>query len=268
MNETIDLINNRKSLRVYKKKEIERDKVDRIINGAMRAPTAGNMMLYSILEVDDPEKKRRLVKTCDNQPFIAKASLVLIFLADIQRWYDYYAACDVPRFCKENDIPIIRPRESDLMLCCCDALVAAQNAVVAAESLGIGSCYIGDIMENIEIHREMFSLPPLVFPVIMVCFGYPNETHFEKKPTDRFPRKFIHFKGKYKRFGAEDFDEMFKEKLETQFRKGKFLRNAGNIGQHFYLKKTSAAFSAEMRRSVRKAMDDWVGRLPSSFEEP
>ncbi len=266
MNATIDLIDNRKSLRVFQERAIQRSEVDRIIAGAMRAPTAGNMMLYSILEVDRQADKDRLVKTCDNQPFIAKAPLVLIFLADMQRWYDYYAACGVPRFCRENDLSPVGPQESDLMLCSCDALVAAQNAVITAEALGIGSCYIGDIMENIEIHREMFALPPLVFPTIMVCFGYYGDKHRQKPSTVRFPQQSVHFKDHYRRLSPSDFDEMMRERLATQFKAGKFHKNARNLGQHFYLKKTGAAFSAEMRRSVKKALSDWVDHLPESFK--
>jgi FMN reductase (NADPH)/FMN reductase [NAD(P)H] len=61
---------------------------DEILRAALRAPTAGNMMLYTILHVSDPAAKATLARTCDNQPFIATAPLVLLFLADYQRWYD------------------------------------------------------------------------------------------------------------------------------------------------------------------------------------
>ncbi len=92
MNETIAVIQNRRSVRAFQDKPIGRDMVDLIINSAMRAPTAGNMMLYSIIEVDDQAMKERLVQSCDNQPFIAKAPLVLLFLADYQRWFDFFIA--------------------------------------------------------------------------------------------------------------------------------------------------------------------------------
>ena len=88
---------------------------------------------------------------CDNQPFIARAPLVLLFLADYQRWFDYYMLSGVEDLCRRRGEPLRKPQEGDLFLACNDALIAAQTAVVAAESLGIGSCYIGDIMENYEI---------------------------------------------------------------------------------------------------------------------
>jgi nitroreductase len=256
MNETIKLINNRKSLRVYADKPVTKENIDTIIQGAMRAPTAGNMMLYTILEVGKQEDKDRLSETCDHQPFIGKAPLVLIFLADMQRWEDYYRASNVPEFCEANNKSFASLQESDLMLACCDALIAAQNATVVAESIGIGSCYIGDIMENIETHREMFNLPDHVFPVTMLCFGYFKESYLTQSPRPRFDQKFIHFKDQYQRISSEGFKEMF-DHLERDSNI-KFLENAENFAQHHYLRKTGADFSEEMRRSVKVVLRDWI----------
>ena len=187
INEVLKVINNRCSVRAYKPEPLSQKEIDTIIYGAMRAPTAGNMMHYSILEVKNQEMKERLVKTCDNQPHIAKAPLVLIFLADVQRWQDYYRISGVPEKCKDLNQIYRTPAESDLLLACCDALIAAQNAVITAESMGIGSCYIADIMENIEIHREMFNLPKWVFPIAMLCFGYPKQDPLKRILISRFP---------------------------------------------------------------------------------
>ncbi|MBW2514762.1 MAG: nitroreductase family protein, partial [Deltaproteobacteria bacterium] len=73
MNDTIELLSARKSVRAYEPKEISQEAKNTIFAATLRAPTAGNMMLYSIIEVKDPHAKEQLVKTCDNQPFIAKA---------------------------------------------------------------------------------------------------------------------------------------------------------------------------------------------------
>ena len=130
----------------------------------MRAATAGNMMLYSMIEVSDQDLKDRLAVSCDNQPFIAKAPLVVLFVADYQRMFDYYLAFGADEWAEKQGREFRRPQEGDLMLAVNDALIAAQSMVTAAESLGIGSCYIGDIMERYEEHREMFNLPEYTFP--------------------------------------------------------------------------------------------------------
>ena len=77
----------RKSTRVFLEKPITKEAQEIILGAAMQAPTAGNQMLYTILQITDQNLKERLAETCDHQPFIAKAPLVLVFLADFQRWY-------------------------------------------------------------------------------------------------------------------------------------------------------------------------------------
>jgi len=252
-NQTIELIKNRRTIRTYDPKPLTQDEIDAIVQGAMRAPTAGNMMFYSIIQVTNQKLKDRLVVTCDNQPHIAKAPLVLLFLADMQRWWDYFKVCKVEQLCQEMGKDFQTPQESDLLLACCDALIAAQNAVIAAEALGIGSCYIGDIMENYEIHREMFDLPKWAFPITLLCFGYPKGDKNKIPLTSRFPQKFIHFTNKYLRLSEQNFTEMLKND-----RRGMHIKDAQNMGQNLYLTKLGADYSLEMRRSVKVAIKEWI----------
>jgi len=252
LNETIDLINNRRSLRSYDKRLISEENKNLIINSAMRSPTAGNMMLYSIIEVADQGIKDKLVKSCDNQPFIAKAPFVLLFLADYQRWMDYFTACDINSYQKDENLPNRTPEEGDFLLACCDALIAAQTAVIAAESIGIGSCYIGDIMENYEFHKDLFNLPKYTFPITLLCFGYPKQKSYNKELKPRFSQQYIHFKNEYKRFNNDDFEEMYKMRELNHYK-----ANAVNFGQHMYSKKFVADFTVEMNRSVKKAIKEW-----------
>jgi nitroreductase len=257
MNSTIKYILNRRSVRAYLKKPIPQKTKDTIIKATLRAPTAGNLMLYSVVEVNDKAKKETLVKSCDNQPFIAKAPWVLLFLADCQRWQDYLELCEVDSFALENNLPLVKPTAGNLMLACCDALIAAQSAVIAAESLGIGSCYIGDIMENYEQHRELFNLPPYVFPITMLCFGYPTENQKNRALTSRFDAKYIVSEDTYKRLTADDFDKMFKEEHANSFKGRPEIDGAKNIGQYIYRQKFSSDYMLEMDRSVRKMLEVW-----------
>jgi len=209
-------------------------------------------MLYSIIEVEDQEIKDKLVKSWDDQPFIAKAPLVLLFLADYQRWVDYFDHCNTALYCNKEKLSYRTPQEGDLLLACCDALIAAQTAVIAAESLGIGSCYIGDIMENYEFHKDLFNLPKYTFPITLLCFGYPKDKILNKALTPRFAQKYIHFKNAYKSLNNIDFEEMYKTRELKHYD-----ANAVNFGQHMYSKKFVADFTIEMTRSVRKAIQEW-----------
>ena len=257
MNPVIDVMMKRKSVRAYEPKEIETEVKAEILKATLRAPTAGNMMLYSIVDVTDQAIKDKLAVTCDHQPFIARAPMVWLFLADYQRWFDYFIASDVEALCGQKKVAMRKPEQGDLFLACCDALIAAQNAVIAAESFGIGSCYIGDIMEQYETHRELFNLPQYTFPICLVCFGYPTQQQMDRSYTTRFDQKFIVFENQYRRLDREGFDEMFREP-ESRISKDKPKDDIVNFGQAMYMRKFSADFTVEMNRSVRMILKEWM----------
>ncbi len=232
MTETIRELNNRKSTRAFLDREIPKEVKDAIINAACQAPTAGNQQLYTIIDVTDRKIKERLVETCDNQPFIADAKMVLIFCADCKKWYDAfkYAGCE-PRL----------PGVGDLLLAVSDANIAAENAVTAAESLGIGSCYIGDIMENCEEQRKLLNLPEYVFPAAMLVFGYPTEQQKERsKPRRADTRHIVHENG-YREMNADELRELFSIRSEKPYE---------DYMKAFCERKYNSDFSVEMSRSV------------------
>jgi len=257
MNPVIETLLKRKSIRAYEDRPIEPEIKAQILQAALRAPTAGNLMLYSIIDVTDQRIKDTLARTCDNQPFIARAPLVWVFLADYQRWYDYFLHCGVDEFCVRENRPMRKPQEGDLFLACCDALIAAQNAVIAAESFGLGSCYIGDIIEQYETHKELLNLPQSVFPICMLVFGYPTEQQKNHAMTPRFDEKFIVFENGYRRLNPPEFDEMFAER-ESRLPKGSAMEGIANFGQATYLRKFDSDFAFEMNRSAREWLKGWM----------
>lgn len=258
MNPTLELLNRRRSLRAYGDRPVTAEEKAAILQGVFRAPTAGAMQLYSIIEVADQAIKERLVETCDHQPFIAKAPLVLLFLADYQRWWDVYHFCGAPERARELGRTTRPLQVGDLMLACCDALIAAQTAVIAAESLGIGSCYIGDILENYEIHRELFDLPPYALPVALLCFGHPVSDRPAANPSPRFPAEYVVHTNRYRRLEAGDVEPLHRPWIERmQASGGKFFEGADNFGQSNYLRKFIDDFSFEMSRSVAAMLKTW-----------
>jgi nitroreductase len=90
MQTNLDVLLERKSVRAYEDRPIPPAVRAQVLAATLRAPTAGNMMLYTILDVTDQRLKDRLAVTCDNQPFIAKAPMVWLFLADYQRWKEFH----------------------------------------------------------------------------------------------------------------------------------------------------------------------------------
>jgi len=257
MNDTLKLLNNRRSIRLYTKEPLSDDERQQILQATMRAPTAGNMMLYTIIEVTDQKIKDTLSKTCDDQPFIATAPWVLVFLADYQRWYDYFKFSGVETKCAERQVEFRRPQEGDLMLAISDTVIAAQTAVMAAESLGIGACYIGDILERYEDHQKLFNLPRYTFPIAMVCFGKSAKTDEEWKLQPRFPQEFIVHQNGYQPLTADRVAEFEKPLAERYHASGKFPPGIDNMAQANFFRKYIADFSYEMSRSVRRMLENW-----------
>ncbi len=233
MTETIRELYERKSVRVFLKKEISAENKALILRAATMAPTAGNQQLYTILDITDPTLREKLSETCDHQPFIASAKMVLIFLADCRKWYDAFLAggCE-PR----------SPGVGDLMLAVTDAAIAAQNAVTAAESLGIGSCYIGDVMENYEAQRDLLGLPDYVFPACMVVFGYPTKSQRERVKPARCAMEHIVHENRYRAMDADELKEMLCGKA--------FALPYEEWLKRFCERKYNSGFSREMTRSV------------------
>lgn len=256
MNPTLEVIHRRRSVRQYIQRPLTDEQKEAIISAALRAPTAGNMMLYTIIEVEEQALKNQLAETCDNQPFIATAPFMLLFLADYQRWYDLYQAAGCEQRAAELGIRPRKPSEGDLILAMMDALIAAQTAVLAAESLGICSCYIGDILEKWEVHQQMFDLPKYSFPAALLCFGVPADDPPEQLRS-RFPTSFIVQKNCYQRFNPEQLNDLHKPFGMGSFEPREYPNGAQNVAQLNYLRKFTADFSIEMTRSVRAMIDSW-----------
>ena len=155
-----------------------------------------------------------------------------------------------------EEISMRKPEEGDLFLACCDALIAAQNAVIAAESFGLGSCYIGDIIEQYETHKELLNLPQYVFPICMLVFGYPTQQQKDSEKTPRFDEKFIVFENRYHQLEPAEFDEMFAER-QSRMPKGWAKQGIDTFGQAIYLRKFGSDFSVEMSRSAREWLKGW-----------
>lgn len=233
MNETIRQLYARKSVRAFADRPIEEPVVQTILEAATMAPSAGNQQLYTILRITDPALLERLADSCDHQPFIARGKLVLVFCADCLKWYDAFASVGcAPR----------KPGPGDLLLAVDDALIAAQNAVVAAEAFGIGSCYIGDIMENIEAQRDILGLPDYVFPAALLVFGYPTEQQSQRRKPRRVDLRYIVQENRYRRLDGAQLKAM----LEGKAPDGQYVEWM----EAFCRRKYNSDFAREMSRSV------------------
>ena len=131
-----------------------------------------------------------------------------------------------------------------------DALIAAQNAVVAAESFGIGSCYIGDIMENCQAQREILGLPDLVFPAALLVFGYPTEQQKQRPKPERVDMRFIVHENRYQTPDEARLRQMFAGRApEGQYAEWMAA---------FCNRKYNSDFAREMSRSVGEYLKQYA----------
>ena len=234
----------RKSVRVYEEKPIPAEMKQAILEAAAQAPSAGCQQLYTILDITDPALKEALAESCDHQPFIAKAPLVLVFCADYKRWYDLFASLELGETLR-------RPGEGDMMLAMVDAVIAAHASVVAADALGYGSCYIGDIIERCEQQREILGLPAYVMPVCMAVYGVPTEFQRERQKPARFDVRDIVFENEYQPRGAAEMRRMLEARQD---------KHGAELEQWITARckrKWNCEFSEEMTRSAAKMIEMW-----------
>lgn len=261
MKDTLTTILNRRSIRAYAERPIPEEDIQALKVATLRAPSAGNMLYYSVIEVKDQQVKDQLAQSCDNQPMIAKAPLVWVFLADTQKWVNYFKeGGSVARGQEDGSATWRKPGLGDMHLCMQDAIIAAQTAVIAAESMGIGSCYIGDIIEHYEQVRDLLNLQQYTIPACMVIFGYPKNAESKVELKKRCPVSSVFMTDKYTEPHLPELQQAYGE-LEDDLRKHNRLPfdNTGSIADFYYFRKYTSAFMEEMNRSAKTFMERWDG---------
>jgi nitroreductase len=155
-----------RSVRAYRPDPIPPRTVETLVAAAQSAPSSSNLQTWSVVVVEDQARKARLAEFAGGQKHIVEAPLFLVWLADLSR---------AERLAVRSE----RPDEGlhfleTFLVAVIDAALAAQNAVVAAESLGLGSVYIGAIRNKPRAVAEELGLPPNVAAAFGLCIGYPD----------------------------------------------------------------------------------------------
>lgn len=238
-NSTVTELLERKSVRIFTEKAISPEDKKAILFAASEAPSAGCQQLYTILDITDQALKEKLVDTCDHQSFIAKAPMVLIFCTDCRKWYEAFRAANLtPR----------TPGVGDFLLAVTDTAIAAQNAVSAAWSLGIGSCYIGDILENCEQQKALLNLPDYVVPTVMAVFGYPTQSQIDRQKPVRIELDQLVYENGYPQ--RIDYPKMFENRTGKE--------SFDSWMEKFCNRKYMSDFSKEMTRSVEEILKQFT----------
>ena len=213
MNPVLQCLFNHRSIRKYKDVPLEEEKLQYIIRAAQQAPTWCNGQQVSIVAVKDKARKELFSKFCFGQKYIAECSVFLVFCAD---FYRVSYAFEKAGKSKEAFEKYITDPEC-LIIGAHDVGIALQNAVVAAESLGLGTVDIGGIrIKPIEVASEL-NLPRYCVPMIGLCVGYADQ---EPGLKPRLPPSAVYFEEKYDvnkaKAGVDEYDEVFKKYLSSR----------------------------------------------------
>lgn len=187
-NATLSLLLSHRSVRSYLPTPLPSGTLELIISAAQSASTSSNLQVWSVVAVEEPVRKARLAALAGNQKHIEQAPLLLVFLADLSR---------LDRIAERRGVHSeAHDYIESLLTGVIDAALAAQNAVTAAESIGLGSVYIGAIRNNPEAVAAELGLPPNVLAVFGLVLGFPDPaTQSAVKP--RLPQSIILHKERY-----------------------------------------------------------------------
>jgi FMN reductase (NADPH) len=191
-NPTLELIQRHGSVRNYRPDPLPVETIEAIVAAAQRTSSSSNMQAYSVVAVTDPAKRARLAELCGNQEHVARAPVFLAWCADLAR---LDRACELRGYVQETGYV------ENFLVAAVDAVIAAQSAALAAESLGLGICYIGSIRNTIQAVIDLLGLPRLVFPVTGMTVGWPAA---EPQLRPRLPlQRMLHWES-YSRDGQDE----------------------------------------------------------------
>lgn len=181
---TIDLILGHRSIRRFSDQPIPAETLELLLQCAQKAPTSKLMQAYSIISITDTHLKQQL-RQISGQAYVEENAHLFIFIADLNRHHNL----------SDSDYSATMADSETLLTATIDATLAAQNLVLAAQSLGLGSCYIGSLRNDTARLIELLHLPRYTFPLFGVVLGHPAE---KGSPKPRLPQGEIHHQNQYR----------------------------------------------------------------------
>ena len=206
MSSVIDLLKSHRSIRKFTDKAIDPDVLNDIFLAGQAAATSSFLQGSTIIRVQNKSTRESLARLAGNQPYVESAAEFMIFCADLKRAGNY---------CKEYGKPFEGDYTEHFIIATVDVALMAQSLVTAAESVGLGICYIGGIRNNPVDVSKLLELPIGVYPVFGLCLGYPDQDP-EIKP--RLPLSVILKDEVYNERGDQEKIREYDEKIRDYYR--------------------------------------------------
>ena len=206
MSSVIDLLKSHRSIRKFTDKAIDPEVLNDIFLAGQAAATSSFLQGSTIIRVKNKSTRESLARLAGNQPYVESAAEFMIFCADLKR---------AGKYCKEYEKSIEGDYTEHFIIATVDVALMAQSLVTAAESVGLGICYIGGIRNNPVDVSKLLELPIGVYPVFGLCLGYPDQDP-EIKP--RLPLSVILKDEVYNERGDQDQIREYDEKIRDYYR--------------------------------------------------
>jgi nitroreductase len=245
-NPTLELMHQHASVRHYKPDPVPTSMIEAIVAAAQCASTSSNLQAYSVVAVSDPAKREKLSALCGDQTFIREAPIFLAWCADLAR---------LDHICNKQGYSQVTGYVENFLVPVIDAALAAQNAALAAESLGLGICFIGYIRNIPEEIINLLELPKLTFPITGMSVGWQSKPS-HKRP--RLPQNAILHWEKYncdQETALQEYDQAMRL---SGIYKGRQISTPGKpaeIIDYGWLEHTARRVSIAERTDLRKTLE-------------
>ena len=227
MNSTIELLLKHRSIRKFDDRPVPDDLLRTLVQCGQAAATSSNVQAVTVIHATKAENREALAKMAGGQPYVASAGAFLVYCADLRR---------PKNACESQGGDFSEGMTEHFLIASIDVALAAQNTVVAAESLGLGICYIGGLRNNPHDVSKLLELPQQVYPVFGLCLGYPNQDP-EVKP--RLPVDAVLMKDVYSETAQADLLKQYDAQVREYYK----TRTGGN---------KDSSWSEEMKALVGK----------------
>lgn len=191
MTSTLELLGQHRSIRHYTGQPITAEQRDAILHAAQSASTSSLLQCTSVVRITDPEKRQRLAQLAGDQPWVNEAAEFWVLCADFNRHQQISPEAELG-FAEQ------------LILGCVDVALLAQNALIAAESLGLGGVFIGGLRNHPQEVSDLLQLPKFVLPLFGLCLGWPADKP-ELKP--RMPLSMLTHENSYQPIESQVLSE-------------------------------------------------------------
>lgn len=240
MNAVIEMMLQHKSIRKFKQRAVEEKDLHHIIRAAQSASTSSFLQAYSVIQVTSLENRKKLRLLCGDQEYVEKAPVFLVFCADLHRIHSLLKK-------KGSASAEEKAWTESFIIGTVDASLAGQNAMLAAESLGLGGVYIGGIRNQPEEVSQLLGLPEEVYPVFGMCLGYPDHKPDVK---ERLPLSVVLHQDRYQPLNEQEI-ESYDERIRAYYVK----RTRGKI-EDSWTEMLDKKFQGELRKHMKSYLNE------------